>query len=64
MDVGPKGVVILAASAIEDARLCLNSGLGALNDNIGRYLMFHYQTTVVGVFPSGCTRIAAGRSRT
>ncbi|TMA34417.1 MAG: GMC family oxidoreductase [Deltaproteobacteria bacterium] len=51
MDVGPKGVVILAASAIEDARLCLNSGLGALNDNIGRHLMFHYQTTVVGVFP-------------
>ena len=51
MDVGPKGVVILAASAIEDARLCLNSGLGALNDNIGRHLMFHYQTTVIGVFP-------------
>ena len=51
MDVGPKGVVVLAASAIEDARLCLNSGLGARNDNIGRHLMFHYQTTVVGVFP-------------
>jgi choline dehydrogenase-like flavoprotein len=51
MDVGPKGVVVLAASAIEDARLCLHSGLGALNDNIGRHLMFHYQTTVVGVFP-------------
>jgi gluconate 2-dehydrogenase alpha chain len=51
MDVGPKGVVVLAASAIEDARLCLNSGLDALNDNIGRHLMFHFQTTVVGVFP-------------
>jgi choline dehydrogenase-like flavoprotein len=51
MDVGPKGVVILAASAIEDARLCLNSGLAAHNDNIGRHLMFHYQTTVIGVFP-------------
>jgi gluconate 2-dehydrogenase alpha chain len=51
MDVGPKGVVVLAASAIEDSRLCLNSGLGAVNPNIGRYLMFHYQTTVVGVFP-------------
>jgi len=52
MAVGPKGVVVLAASAIEDARLCLNSGLGARNDNIGRHLMFHYQTTVVGVFPN------------
>jgi choline dehydrogenase-like flavoprotein len=51
MDVGPKGVVVLAASAIEDARLCLNSGLGSHNDNIGRHLMFHYQTTVIGVFP-------------
>jgi choline dehydrogenase-like flavoprotein len=51
MAVDPKGVVVLAASAIEDARLCLNSGLGARNDNIGRHLMFHYQTTVVGVFP-------------
>jgi gluconate 2-dehydrogenase alpha chain len=49
--VGPKGVVVLAASAIEDARLCLNSGLGARNDNIGRHLMFHFQTTVIGVFP-------------
>jgi choline dehydrogenase-like flavoprotein len=51
LEVGPKGVVVLAASAIEDARLCLNSGLGARNDNIGRHLMFHFQTTVVGVFP-------------
>jgi choline dehydrogenase-like flavoprotein len=49
--VGPKGVVVLAASAIEDARLLLNSGLGARNDNIGRHLMFHFQATVVGVFP-------------
>src|SRR5439155_877820 len=32
MGVGPKGVVVLAASAIEDARLCLNSpGLGGEN---------------------------------
>jgi choline dehydrogenase-like flavoprotein len=51
MEVGPKGVVVLAASAIEDARLCLNSGLGEVNPNIGHYLMFHYQTTVIGVFP-------------
>jgi gluconate 2-dehydrogenase alpha chain len=51
LEVGAKDVVVLAASAIEDARLCLNSGLGARNDNIGRHLMFHYQTTVVGVFP-------------
>jgi gluconate 2-dehydrogenase alpha chain len=49
--VGPKGVVVLAASAIEDARLCFNSGLATRNDNIGRHLMFHYQTTVIGVFP-------------
>ena len=60
MDVGPKGVVVLAASAIEDARLCLNSGLAARNDNIGRHLMFHYQTTVVGIFPD---RLHAHRGR-
>ena len=27
------------------------SGLATRNDNIGRHLMFHFQTTVIGVFP-------------
>lgn len=48
-------VVVLAASAIEDARLCLLSGpdgdgLGNSSGQVGRNLMFHFQTTAVGLF--------------
>lgn len=48
--------VILAASAIESARLCLLSdpggpGLGNSSGALGRYLMFHYQTIGVGIYP-------------
>ncbi|MDP3767546.1 MAG: GMC family oxidoreductase N-terminal domain-containing protein, partial [Dehalococcoidia bacterium] len=48
--------VILAASPIEDARLCLLSdadgpGLGNSSGLIGRNLMFHVQTVAVGIFP-------------
>lgn len=46
---------ILAASAIESARLCLLSdlsgpGLGNASGMVGRNLMFHYQTIGVGIF--------------
>jgi len=42
---------ILAASAIESARLCLLSdGLGNSSDMVGRNLMFHFQTIGVGIF--------------
>jgi choline dehydrogenase-like flavoprotein len=46
---------VLAASAIESARLCFLSdpsgpGLGNEHDQLGRYLMFHFQTTSVGIF--------------
>ena len=46
---------ILAASAIESARLCLLSdvggpGLGNSSGMVGRNLMFHYQTIAVGIF--------------
>ena len=46
---------ILAASAIESARLCLLSdrgeaGLGNSSDMVGRNLMFHFQTIAVGIF--------------
>jgi len=46
---------ILAASAIESARLCLasdlgGSGLGNSSDLVGRNLMFHFETLAVGVF--------------
>ncbi len=46
---------ILAASAIESARLCLVSdlggpGLGNSSDMVGRNLMFHLETLAVGVF--------------
>jgi choline dehydrogenase-like flavoprotein len=46
---------ILAASPIEDARLLLLSdasgpGLGNSSGQVGRNLMFHYQTGVLGIF--------------
>ncbi len=47
---------ILAASPIEDARLCLLSdpsgpGIGNSSGQLGRNLMFHFQTIAVGIFP-------------
>jgi len=49
-------IVILAASPIEDARLCLLSdpgggGLGNSSGLVGRNLMFHYQVLAAGIFP-------------
>jgi choline dehydrogenase-like flavoprotein len=46
---------VLAASPIEDARLLLLSdpggpGVGNSSGQVGRNLMFHYQTGVIGVF--------------
>lgn len=46
---------VLAASAIESARLCLLSdpggpGLGNSSGLVGRNLMFHYQTIAVGLY--------------
>jgi choline dehydrogenase-like flavoprotein len=48
-------VILLAASAIESARLCLLSdpngrGLGNSSGAVGRNLMFHFQTIAVGFF--------------
>lgn len=48
-------IVVLAASPIEDARLCFLSdpqgdGLGNSSGLVGRNLMFHLQTTAVGIF--------------
>jgi gluconate 2-dehydrogenase alpha chain len=46
---------IVAASAIESARLCLlsdlgGSGLGNSSGLVGRNLMFHFQTIAVGIY--------------
>jgi choline dehydrogenase-like flavoprotein len=41
-------VVVVAASAIETARLLLLSELGG--DNVGRHLMFHHLTSVAALF--------------
>lgn len=43
-------VFLLAASAIESARLCLLSDLGNENGLVGRFLMFHAQTLGVGIY--------------
>jgi choline dehydrogenase-like flavoprotein len=49
-------IVMLAASPIESARLCLLSdpsgpGLGNSSGAVGRNLMFHHQTISLGVYP-------------
>lgn len=46
------GLVILAASPIESARLCLASEppAGGWSDHLGRHLMFHFQTIAAGFF--------------
>jgi choline dehydrogenase-like flavoprotein len=47
--------VMLAASPIESARLCLLSdpggpGVGNSSGRLGRHLMFHFQTLAIGIF--------------
>jgi choline dehydrogenase-like flavoprotein len=56
---------VLAASAIESAKLCLLSdpdgdGLGNSSGQVGRNLMFHFQTIVTGFLPQ---RIHGQRGR-
>ena len=46
---------VLAASAMESARLCFLSdpdgpGIGNATDQLGRHIMFHFQTTGIGIF--------------
>lgn len=43
--------VVVAGGAFETPRLLLRSGIGNGSDLVGRYLMFHLQTIVLGYFP-------------
>ena len=43
--------VVLAGGAFETPRLLLRSGVANSSDLVGRFLMFHFQTMVVGSFP-------------
>jgi choline dehydrogenase-like flavoprotein len=48
-------IVILAASPIESARICLLSdpqgrGLGNSSGHLGRHMMFHFQTITAGIY--------------
>ncbi len=43
--------VVVACGAFETPRLLLRSGIGNASDLVGRYLMFHLQTLVLGLFP-------------
>jgi choline dehydrogenase-like flavoprotein len=57
------GAYLLAASAVESARLCLLSapgGLGNASGQVGQNLMFHYQSNVNGFAPE---RIHGQRGR-
>jgi gluconate 2-dehydrogenase alpha chain len=53
-------VVVLAAGAFESPRLLLRCGVGNSSGLVGRHLMYHFQTFVVGSFPF---RLHAHRGR-
>ena len=60
MQTATADAVVVAASAIESARLCLVSGIPSSSGQIGQNLMFHFQTNVNGFSPE---RIHGERGR-